>query len=173
MSNEIKEQELKSDKNPHLKGVTRLKVQALRDGFFGGSTVIKGEVFIIKEKIGLHRISKFADYTEKVIITVAQQFSKHWMVELERGNTDDGVDVLNNAELKEKRAEADLLRARSSEASEATLPQQPVVRQALPESAPAKLSPAQKAAATRAANKAKKEAEETIVVSDGEGADVI
>ena len=117
----------KVSKNPHLAGKKRIKVQALRDGFFGNSKVIEGEVFVIKEKDGLKRVSKYSDYTEARVVTVAEQFSKYWMVEVEGADDDH---ILRNEELKDKRAVEDKIRARDSEESEATLTKKPVVKKA-------------------------------------------
>ena len=153
MSNEVK-----PEKNAHLKGVKRIKVQALRDGFFDGSKVIEGAIFIIQEKSGKKRISKYADYTEAIVITVQDQFSKYWMVELEEGDSE--LHKKHNSEVKERRAKEELLRARDSEVIAANLPPQSIVPKLTPDESP---TSAQKAAATKAANKAKKEAEESPV----------
>lgn len=160
-----KEEQEKPVKNAHLVGKKVITVQAIRDGFFGDSKVIQGEVFKIREKKGFKRINKYSDHTEEVVVTVAQQFSRFWMVELESG--DDEEHKLHNEQIKEVRATQDKLRARDSQASEDSLPQQPVKKAPLPKKKATKKK-------KKAQSKIDKEiadiapGDEPIVVDDGD-----
>ena len=125
----------KKQRNPHLIGKKKIRVQAFRVGWFNDDKKIEGEIFTIKEKMGKQRISSYSDYTDDLVVTVADQFSKYWMVELE----DDSLDLddeAHNQVLKEAKATADKLRAKDSEKSLATLKNKPVVKKAVAKKAP-------------------------------------
>ena len=129
------EEKKKKQRNPHLIGKKSIKVQALRNGWFNDDQKIEGEIFTIEEKMGLQRINSYSDYTEDLVVTVADQFSKFWMIELENDSGLDANDEEHNTILKEAKAKADKLRAKDSEESLNTLTKQPVVKKPLPKKA--------------------------------------
>lgn len=126
----MNEETEKKQRNPHLIGKKKIKVQALRDAWFGKQKIIQGQTFEIKERKGVRRVSKYSDYTEPFTDTVANQFSKFWMIELdEEGMSEEDYD--NNEAILEAKATADKLRAKDSEASEKSLSNKPVVKKPL------------------------------------------
>lgn len=170
----------KAKKFPHLVDAKRIKVQALRDGYIGSRKVIEGEVFVLNEKVGLKRVSKFSDYTRKTVVSVLQQFSEFWMVEIEEGNEEE--QILSNEQLKEERAKADLLRARESDEHAASLKNKPVVAKVqpapddtkeAPESAKDKRNRLKREKTAAAAAKKAEDAAKENEPAKGDSADVI
>ena len=120
----------KKQRNKHLLNKKSIKVQALRNGFFDYQKIIEGQIFEIKERKGKQRITRYSDYTEDIIVTVADQFSKFWMIELKNEGGLDANDEAQNKVLIEAKAKEDKLRAKDSEKSLATLTNKPEVKKA-------------------------------------------
>lgn len=114
-----------------------MKVQALANAWFGDRKIAKGEVFEIKERKGLRRLNKYSDYTEAVVITEEQQFSKLWMLRLEDDEVTEDEEAHNEL-IREAKANSDKLRSDISTEAEATLTEKPVKKKPLKKKAPKK-----------------------------------